>query len=603
VAKRINRNPLKKLQQYFSIKVKNLDKQNKVVAPAKYKKDGSVRTIKFPSEFEKFMQYWYNQCHDNNTTLSDRFGRYRDMDWMEKEEPIISTALDMYGNESTQADGQGYILTVKANKDVAKYINKKIIDWGFTQNKLREMCYNVAKYGDCFWINVFEEGEGITETILLDPREIQDVLEFDPKKVKKQFTNDRLYVTMKKNRMQSLIQIADTISKGLDNASDYYKRYLMGYAGDGDIYFAPYQVSHARMYTAKTEFYPYGRSLLINTISPYRQFKTAKDLMVMARASNFPKEVYNITVDEEMSEMDMWEAVNEVRENLKKLGSSPQTTDTNMSIGGVIWTIDGLVSYDLKENRMDLGNIADIENLEEEIIRPTGIPLDYIKQSSGWNNNSNLLSQSKIFARKIYSVQSPILEEIISMIKMDFIVSGKFDVDTDFELSMNFPITESDRDKAGLMNDQLRMAKDIIDNIGASLGLDRDEALPQDIVRDIFAKYSFLSDTDIKKWLDIYNKTKTSEDENTENENNRMFNSVRKKLSRLNETVIWRSYFKSKKDNGMYEGLSNRKHFKTSENVSFDNDFKLMLLNVEYGKNNSRLTEKFNRLTKNYLKD
>jgi len=587
-------NALAQLKKYFNIGVKDVGGNKKIIFPYSYK-DGNNKPVEIPSELQQFYNYWLTQCHDNDATLSDRFGRYKDIDWMEEQEPIISTALQMYPDEATQADGQGYILTVKGKKDVVSYINKKFKDWKLNQNTLREMCYNLAKYGDAFWINVFKENEGITEIILLDPRQINDILEFDPVKVKQDYSTNKWYGLFRGNRTQSLSQIADMMDKGLNCASDYYRRYLLGYVGEGnDIYFAPYQISHCRMYTTKTEFYPYGRPILINAISPYRQFKIAKDLMVMSRASGFPKEIFTIKANEEMSEMDMWDVLNEVRENYKKLGVSPQTTDSNMSIGGQIWTIEDLFSYDLKDSKGDLDDIADIENLELEIMRPTGIPLDYLKQDGGWSNNSSLLTQSKIFARKIFSVQSALLEQLVNMIKMDFIVSGNFDVDTDFELSMNFPVTEADDDKLGLMGDQMSMAKDIIDNISASLGLERDEAMPFEIVRDIYNKFSFLNDVDLKRWYDIYLSSKA---------NNNQEETKKKVFKRLNETVVWGSYFKAKRDNGVREGVEGKKHFITSNYEDENTEYKLMLLNEDYkvkGKN-TRLHEKFKEFNNKFL--
>ena len=67
---------------------------------------------------------------------------------------------------------------------------------------------------------------------------------------------------------------------------------------------------------------------------------------------NFPKEVFKIAIDENMTPTERMIAVNEARQEFMNLVNLDNNKEP-MSIGSAIWTIKDLFEYDLIQNSMD----------------------------------------------------------------------------------------------------------------------------------------------------------------------------------------------------------------------------------------------------------
>jgi hypothetical protein len=66
---------------------------------------------------------------------------------------------------------------------------------------------------------------------------------------------------------------------------------------------------------------------------------------------------------------------------------------------------------------------------------------------------------------------------------------------------MRFPAEEVPDDKRSAQSASLDLSQAIIDLLKAVLGIGDDDVLPEDVVTDILAKYSFLDATDIQKGM------------------------------------------------------------------------------------------------------
>ena len=70
------------------------------------------------------------------------------------------------------------------------------------------------------------------------------------------------------------------------------------------------------------------------------------------------------------------------------------------------------------------------------------------------------LNESKVFAKAVYSIQSAILEELVTQIKTQMILTGDYDPETDyFELSMPLPTVDDDPELIRLFQEKLRLLK------------------------------------------------------------------------------------------------------------------------------------------------
>ena len=288
-----------------------------------------------------------------------------------------------------------------------------------------------------------------------------------------------------------------------------------------------------------------------------------------------------------MDQGDIWEVVDEAKSEYHNLGYS-ETDKEQFAMGGEVWLPQGLLNMDNIESRMDLDAIADIEMLRDDLIMGTDIPKGYliVDRASFGTSGQALLRQHKPFARSVFKIQTVILEQISQLIRLQFVISNDFDYDTPFELSMPFPEVEESSDRLRMKSDTLRLAKDVLDNIGDAIGLERGEALPPDVVKAVFSQISFLNDDDIIKWIDDTIKMQQQKPDEGEESKDYMFESKKfanrnKIQERLTPKTIRECWNKARKNTRIYENISNDRHHYSSYNINPDHKLQLELLSID----------------------
>jgi len=581
-----------KLLKFFNIGIRTKDSQTQVVPMTTKSTNDSDKQVpvKMNSELQQFYDWWIRETNDNKQSLSDRKDRYKDIDFMIKNDSVISMAADLYADETTQVDTQNQVIVATSkNKKLEKWIVQFLNDIGLTQHKIRQIAYSLNAFGDAFLINVIDPSKGITEVISVDADDVEERLEFNAIDAKKSFfkQNKRYMNTLTKSNDR----MNDLMAKLKDSKADLsaiFKHYLFGFVVSPDLVLPPWNVSHFRL-SANSEFGKWGRSNFINSISPFRQLKASKNLMAMARAAKFPKEKFEIETDENMTEIEKWNAVNEARQEYQNL-TALEAVKEEFAIGGQIWTPKGLLEYTLLENRMDLGDIADIELLRDDMIMATRIPKGYLIVDRGafGASGQSLLQQFKPFGRAVYQLQSSILQEIIQLIKIQLTITNDFDVDEPFELAMNFPVVEEASDRLRMKNDTLRLANDVISNIQNALGT-RD-GLPPDVIKSVFSQLSFLDPEDVDKWIDSSAEAILDEKHIIKLVNRELSESDNKKIvDRLNETVIDTAFYEAKKKRGFFEGILRSKHFLASYGANSELNETLKMMKSQMTKKSSKM--------------
>jgi hypothetical protein len=561
----------KRLQRFFGYETKaDLDSANKTAVKPVDRKSG--RPIDLPSRTKKLWDWYVKETNDKLETLKNREDRYKDIDFMIYNEPLASFSVDLYADEIAQADDQFNLITVKAKDPKVETRIRQLFDqWEVDQEYIREVGYNLVAYGDSFEVNEIDEKKGIISSTPVSVYDVTDRLEFKLSETKKAYENNQRYSYLKLSSIDKFLKELEKEEKTFDFSKSYLS-YLFGFVIGSDSFVYPWQVSHYRLETRRSEFFPFGRSLLINLIGPYRQLKTSMNLMALTRALKFPKEVYEVQTSDEMTATDKWAAVEEAKNELQNLGQLNRAKD-EFSIGDELWIPEGLIKHDTITNDLRIEDIADIELLRENFIMGTKIPKGYLiaDRSGGWGTSGqSLLQQSKPFGRAVYSVQSAILKELAHKIRMHFLMTGEFEKEfTEFQLSLNFPVIEEAADRQRMKQDSLRMANDIIDNIKTALGL-RDATVPPEVVKDIFSKFSFLDPEILNDLVDTLAKQiEKPDDQSTENESGRFFESYK----RLDESVLSTAYFESLRKFDIKECHINGRHYLTSSGRFIQNEY------------------------------
>lgn len=539
--------------------------------PAKGSGD-NVAPVNFPQPFRKLYDWWLNQCHDSRESFEERRKRVKDIEYMVKNEEIISMAADTIADETISSESEEAVITVDAaSAAIRNRIQDLLQQWGHTPEKLRDKAYNVATFGDHFDANTVFLKHGITDVTPLDILAVSDRVEFS---LKDMAQKKREYQGFFNQLMQQDTRLGDlTKMLDLDATDDYtalFKSYLFGFKlFDDSITLPPWGISHYRLYSSNSEFAPFGRSVFINSISPFRQLKASMNLMAIGRMSKLPREMFEVDTDESMSEMEKWEQVNAVRQNFHAINRDTAEED-DLSIDTRFWYAKDLLNYRVEETRMNMDDIADIEFLRDNLIMGTRIPKGYliVDRASFGTSGQALLRQFKPFGRLVYAVQTAVLEEIANQIRTHFTITGEFDgADTEFTLSMPYPVVEESRDQMQMKNDSIRLANDIIGNIQSALGT-RD-GLPPEVVKSVFSQISFLDPEDVDAWLNQSAEALgLNEEEGQRNHshlplvNRRMETDQKIKLrNRLSEDLLNHVTMKALHENGFSEGTMNGKHY------------------------------------------
>lgn len=622
-----NKSVFDRLKALFGITVgqKALKGRDNIVVPGEYdKKSNKVRAVPMSSENQKLLDFWMRDVFDTPDSLKARLDRYKDLDYAYYNSTIVSMAIDLYADETVQADSQSQILQVTAkNPKVERYINDFFEKIGITQKLIRNVAFDVSLYGDHFWVNVTKGDEGITKIIPIDVYSVTERMEFNAVDVNKRMKERGFqgFEDKTDSRAAKLNKIFKSYSDSTEGEdfSSFFKTFLFGYVIIDNMYMPPWNVTHFRRFATKSEFFPYGRPVLINSISPFKQLQTAKNLMALARANKFPKESFGIDTAETMTQSSKWEAVNEARQEYENLGLDPTNKD-QFAVGGQIWYPNDILTYDIKENNLSMDDIADVELLRDDLIMGTRVPKGYliVDQASFGTSGQALLQQFKPFGRAVYSIQSVIMEELSNLVRLQFVMTGEYEMDEEFELTMSFPVVEESADRTRAKGDSFGLAKDILDGVAGIVGLETSE-MPPEVIKDILSSFSFLSREDIDEWITQAIKKKESNPETEDQQTSDVVipdsgtdsttqdstddnyweryrrtsrrispEKLRERISRINKDIIREQYFKSKKKLRMAEGVSNRRHFFTSMDMDTPTkEYLQMIKEVYQGENDT----------------
>lgn len=574
----------KRLLKQFSIIPKKDNNANKrVVVPAKVDPETKdIRAVKFTTDVERLYNEWKNDLIGNGD-LKNRIDRYNALDFMEKNSGIMSLAIKLYTNETISPDENGKIINVYSkNKEVEKYINDFFLKIGINRSILENTAYDIAKFADHFWILNIDSKEGITEITPISPYSVTERIEFSAVDQLRKLTKQYTYMDQQGLRMDDLVDVlTDKISNN-DYAS-IYRKYLFGYGLEGNkLILPPWAMVHFRRFSTQSEFAPYGRPLLINSLSIFRELKSGQNLVAMARVARFPKEVFKIQVDENMTPVERMIAVNEARQEYMNYVEITNGKE-EYGIGASIWTIKDLFEYELQQNNLALDDIADIEMLKDDLITSTVIPKGYlITGESAWGDSGKaLLQQSKMFGREVYTNQTALLSELSNLVKTQFVLMDLFEKeDTEFELTLSFPVTEQSSENITIQKDTMELANTIMDNLKSALAVDD---IPVEVAVDILKKYTPFEHKELTKWITAIKKNQQTNDSGEEpTEEAKLEETVRKIKSRLNEDIVREAYFNAKRKKALYEGVLQNQHFYFNPTNSPEDKLRFEMIRKNY---------------------
>lgn len=551
-----------KLKKFFNVIPTTNTSGAKGLMPAKY--DDIIKDFKqipIPNEYKRMWDWYINQVNQEYASYADRQKRYADLSFMVINDPYLSMAADLYADETVQMDSTtDTLLKIEStNKAFEEWANNFLENIGVKQTVLRETAWDLALYGDHFWLLSITAKEGIKKIIPVDVNDIQNRIEFSLNKVIKDFSEKGYYSSVSKSETFKQLYKLYT-EKVSEDISLMFEPYLFGYQ-IADSFLAPWNVVHFRRFSTKSEFFPYGKSLFIYAIAPYRQLSAGMNLQSMARMANFPLKIMSVKIPEGTDYEETWDLTNETRQNYYNQTVNPTKKDS-FSLESEVWVPENLVEMKIENPSLNIDEIADLEFLENRMIATLRIPKGYLiagDRGGAWGNSGTaLLHQHKPFGRAVFSNQTPIIEQIINIIDMQRALTGKFP-DVEYEVSMYFPAVEEASDILRNKSDSLTLANSIIASLKDALTLDQNEALPVEVVKDILQSYSFLNGDDLSKWIEDYQKS-LKDINNVEEAIIKGKQKFEKFYSHSLMKTLKEDYLK-KIQNNKKEGLKEKRHF------------------------------------------
>lgn len=389
--------------------------------------------------FNRIRSTAYN-AHTRDFSLSYQAARmdlFRDFDTMDQD-PIISSALDIFSDECLTFNEMGKMLTVHStNNNVKQILENLFNDILNIQFNLWSWTRNMCKYGDCYL---------------------------------------KLYVTPEYG-----VYMVEPIStynvERIENADPYNKRYVKFQIRPTDTAQAEvlenYEIAHFRL-LSDSNFLPYGKSIIEGARRIWKQLNLMEDAMLIHRIMRAPEKRIFYT---DIGNIPPAEVDNYMQKMMDKMKKVPymdeQTGEYNLKFnlqnmvedyyipvrGGDSGTkIDTL-------GGMEWTGTEDIEYLRNKLMSALKIPKAFLGYDETTSGKATLASEDVRFARTIQRIQRIICSELTKIAIVHLYSQGYRDESlVDFELELTNPSTIFEKEKVEIWSDKVSVATDMVEN-------------------------------------------------------------------------------------------------------------------------------------------
>ncbi len=391
------------------------------------KEDNAIENVQ-----QQYLDWQVNKIAHNlyQRTLyfdTDRISAYQDFRAMDMS-PEIAAALNIIRDECLTRNEKGNILEVYSEnarvKEVLKDLFNKRLNIEFN---LKLWIRDLIKYGDYFVHLHIDKNEGIYNFMTLPVEEMhrEDGYENKP----------------------------DAIRFRWETTNDYFEEW---------------QIAHFRL-IEDTKKIPYGRSILDPARKLWKQLQLAEDSMLVYRITRAPeRRVFYIEIGN-LEDGDVKQYIMKIQNQLKKQPIvDSRTGNINLKYNPMNITEDYFIPIrGDKSSRIDtlpgasnLGDIQDIEYLQNKLFASLQVPKAYLNYAESLPGGSTLSQADLRFARTINSIQEVILMELRRIANIHLYFAGfKDDIDN-FSLSLTNPSTQQELLKLETMKARLEVAKE-----------------------------------------------------------------------------------------------------------------------------------------------
>ena len=388
--------------------------------------------------FNRIRTSSYNQ-YSRDFTLSYQAARielFRDYDTMDMD-PIISSALDIYADESVTKNELGEILIIHSSNDNIKQIlynlfydilNIEFNMWSWTRN--------LVKYGD-FYLKMYISPEyGV---YMVEP-----ISAYNVTRVENSDLTNKNYVKFQINLPEG------GRLEELEN----------------------YQVAHFRM-LSDSNFIPYGKSIIEGGRRVWKQLSLMEDAMLIHRVMRAPeKRIFKVDVGNiPPAEVDQY--MQRLMDKMKKVPYIDERTgDYNLRfnlqnmVEDFYLPVRGSDSGTSIEplSGMEFNGIDDIEYHRNKMLAALKIPKAFLGYEEDLSGKATLASEDVRFAKTVNRVQRILISELNKIAMVHLYAQGYKDASlVDFTLELTNPSVIFEKEKIAIWQDKVNLSKDMME--------------------------------------------------------------------------------------------------------------------------------------------
>ena len=381
---------------------------------------------------------------DSMFTKSQRLNLFKDYESMDSD-AIISSALDIYADESTMKSEYGNVLEIRTdNGQVKEILHNLFYDILNIEFNLWPWVRNMCKYGDFFLQLEINEKYGITNVV---PMSVYDV----------------------------------TRMEGLDPENPEYVKFLIESATNQHRYkpqasaerteLENYEVAHIRL-LSDSNYLPYGKSQVEGARKNWKQLSLMEDAMLIHRIMRAPeKRIFKLDI----GNIPPNEVDNYMQKVITKMKKAPVvdegTGDYNLKYNMQNITEDFFLPVrggDSGTNIESLPGLTyeateDIEYLKNKLLSALRIPKAFLGFEEQIGSKATLAAEDVRFARTIERIQRITISELTKIAIIHLYAQGYTDSDlVDFELDLTNPSTIYEEEKVELWNNKTSLASSML---------------------------------------------------------------------------------------------------------------------------------------------
>ena len=384
----------------------------------------------------------YSQTMNFHQSKLELFSDYEAMDM----DPIISSALDIYADESTVKDADGDTLTINTqNDEILKILRNLFNDILNIDYNLWPWIRNAVKYGDFFLHLDIEEDIGIVNVTPISSYEIRR-------------------------------------EEGYDQDNPYAYRFIlegthMSYASghqQNKTEFENYEIAHFRL-LSDTNFLPYGKAMIEPARKIFKQLSLMEDAMLINRIMRAPeRRIFKIDVGNiPPAEVDTH--MRTIMDKMKKIPYMDEKTgEYNLKFNMENMLEDYYLPVRGGESGTNIeslpglqndGQIEDIEYLRNKMMSALKIPKAFLGYDEGVEGKATLAAEDVRFARTIERIQKIFVSELTKIAIVHLYSQGFKNEDLiDFSLSLTNPSIIYEKQKVEIFNDKIGLATNMKDS-------------------------------------------------------------------------------------------------------------------------------------------